>query len=70
MDPFEGCAVGGMPGMTHELLAAREAAVFGWCRARAVPTAFVMAGGYTGAGLSRDDLVSLHRLTIAAAASN
>lgn len=68
MDPFEGCAVGGMPGMRHELLAAREAAVFNWCRARAVPTAFVMAGGYTGANLSRDALVALHRLTIAAAA--
>jgi len=67
MDPYEGCDVGGMAGMTAELLADREKTVFGWCRARAVPTAFVVAGGYTGRHLTEQQLVALHRLSIVAA---
>ena len=69
MDPFEGCPIGGLRGITHDLLARREDHVFSWCRGRHIPVAFVLAGGYTGSDLSQDDLVALHRLTIAAAAS-
>ena len=68
MDPHEGCPIGGLPGITHELLARREELGFSWCRARHSPVAFVLAGGYTGPRLTQDDLVALHRLTIAAAA--
>jgi hypothetical protein len=39
----------------------------GWARAQAVPVAFVLAGGYTGPRLSREELVALHRLTVRAA---
>jgi len=68
MDPFEGCATGGLSGITAEVLAARERLVFAWCRERRLPVAFVLAGGYIGPGLSVDELVALHRTTIEEAA--
>jgi acetoin utilization deacetylase AcuC-like enzyme len=69
MDPFEGCSTGGLPGITANVLAARERLVFAWCRDRGLPVAFVLAGGYIGAGVTVDELVALHRLTIAEAAA-
>jgi acetoin utilization deacetylase AcuC-like enzyme len=71
MDPYEGCPVGGLDGIGSEILARRERLVFEWCRARAIPVAFVLAGGYldpTGR-FGQPELVALHRLTIAAAAA-
>lgn len=68
MDPYVGCDVGGLAGMTFEVLAERERTVFEWCRSRDLPTAFVLAGGYTGTRVTQAELVALHRLTIAAAA--
>jgi acetoin utilization deacetylase AcuC-like enzyme len=68
MDPFEGCSTGGAAGVTRDLLAQRERVVFDWCRARKLPIAFVLAGGYVGQGLDRAELVGLHRLTLSAAA--
>jgi hypothetical protein len=70
MDPHEGSAVGGLAGITEEILAERERLVFAWLRARAIPVAFVLAGGYVGPRLSQEKLVALHRLTVAAAAKN
>lgn len=70
VDPYEGCAVGGLAGITAEILAARERLVFTWCRERGIPVAFALAGGYVGARLDRDELVDLHRETIAAAAQS
>ena len=67
MDPFEGCATGGLAGITREMLATRERLVFEWCRARNLPVAFVLAGGYLGPGLDEAGLVDLHRLTLASA---
>lgn len=68
MDPHEGCDIGGLVGITREILAERERMVFAWCREQNVPVAFVLAGGYVGARLSRSDLVALHRLTLEQAA--
>jgi acetoin utilization deacetylase AcuC-like enzyme len=68
MDPFEGCSIGGMAGITREILAAREQLVFDWFRRQEAPIAFVMAGGYLGQGLDAEGLVDLHRLTLEAAA--
>ncbi|PYP76581.1 MAG: hypothetical protein DMD35_18270, partial [Gemmatimonadetes bacterium] len=34
MDPHEGCSTGGRPGITREILAARERLVFDWCTSR------------------------------------
>jgi acetoin utilization deacetylase AcuC-like enzyme len=70
MDPFEHSAVGGLRGITHEMLARREHLVFAWCRSRSIPIAFVLAGGYIGSGLDEAGLVSLHRLTPSAAVSS
>jgi len=68
MDPFEGCSTGGMKGISHDTLAARERLVCAWCRDRIPAVAFVLAGGYIGWGLDAGGLVALHRLTLAAAA--
>jgi acetoin utilization deacetylase AcuC-like enzyme len=70
MDPFEDCPIGGLAGMTREILAARERLVFEWCRAAKLPIAFVMAGGYLGPRLEVEGLVGLHRLTLSAASSS
>ncbi len=68
MDPYEGCAVGGLAGITQDVLRRREEMVFAWCRLHRVPIAFVMAGGYIGTRLSQETLINLHRLTIETAA--
>ena len=67
MDPFGGCSIGGMQGVTQNVLRDREVAVFSWCRMRGIPTAFVLAGGYLGPELEPAGLVALHRLTLEAA---
>jgi acetoin utilization deacetylase AcuC-like enzyme len=64
MDPFGGCSIGGMQGVTQKILHDREVAVFSWCRMRGVPIGFVLAGGYLGPELKRSGLVTLHRLTL------
>jgi acetoin utilization deacetylase AcuC-like enzyme len=69
VDPYEGCDVGGMSGITIAMLQRRDRLVFDWCRARRTPVAFVLAGGYVGARLDEQTLVTLHRGTIAAAAA-
>lgn len=70
MDPFEGCSTGGLPGVTREILDARERLVFDWCREHVGAVAFVLAGGYVGWGLDAEGLVGLHRLTLSAAAES
>lgn len=68
MDPHEACVIGGLDGVTKEILAERESQVFGWCRRRGLPIAFVPAGGYTSDALDETALVELHRLTLSQAA--
>jgi len=67
MDPHQ-ASLGGLRGVTFQMLAERERLLFDWSRERRVPVAFTMAGGYVSRELSRDDLVGLHRLTLASAA--
>ncbi len=64
MDPDERCGIGGLRGITADILREREAMVFEWFVKRQIPIAFVLAGGYIGSRLSRDELVLLHRKTI------
>ncbi len=64
MDVHEDCRTGGRTGFDAALLRARERLVFEWARRTGVPIAFVLAGGYTGPGMSADRLVALHRMTI------
>lgn len=67
MDPHELCSTGGERGITTATLAARERMVFDWARHHEAPVAFVLAGGYSGRALTRQELVDLHRLTLEAA---
>lgn len=67
MDPHERCHTGGVPGITTEVLAAREEMVFAWTARWGIPTAFVLAGGYANRDLPREELAGLHRLTVEAA---
>jgi len=64
MDPFEGSAIGPLPGITRKTLAARESMVFERCRRTRTPIAFVLAGGYIAPQLNVGGLVELHRLTL------
>lgn len=70
MDPHEHCSTGGLSGITREVLAEREKEVFGWCKRRALPLAFVLAGGYVSLELDEAGLVELHRLTLQQAAAD
>ena len=64
MDPFEGCSIGGLPGITREVLQRREKLVADWCRENKVPVLFVLAGGYAGPKLDLEGVARLHLLTI------
>jgi acetoin utilization deacetylase AcuC-like enzyme len=67
MDPHEDCDIGGLDGITADVLRERERRFFEWAAHRQLPVAFVLAGGYASAGLTNEAIVELHRLTIAAA---
>ena len=67
MDPEERCEMGGFPGISSEVLRQREQLVFSWAKQRGIPIAFVLAGGYAGARLTQQGVVTLHRFTIEAA---
>jgi acetoin utilization deacetylase AcuC-like enzyme len=64
MDPFEGCSIGGLPGITREVLQQREKLVADWCRENKVPALYVLAGGYAGPNLDLEGVARLHLLTI------
>ena len=67
MDPHQSCGVGGLHGVTSSMLAEREALVANWLRATNTPAAFALAGGYRssgGDGLTIEDIVDLHMLTV------
>jgi len=69
MDPFEGCRVGGLRGITREILTKREQMVAQWCSQTSTPVLFVLAGGYTGPKLDLDGVARLHLITVNAFAS-
>jgi acetoin utilization deacetylase AcuC-like enzyme len=66
MDPDERCGIGGLRGINADILRERERMMFEWFRKRRIAIAFVLAGGYIGGKLSREQLVSLHRGTLEA----
>lgn len=67
MDPHG--SAGGVSGIDADTLQQRDEIVYDWASNHALPIAFVLAGGYTSSGMTMDDLVDLHRLTIKAAVS-
>jgi acetoin utilization deacetylase AcuC-like enzyme len=69
MDPDSRCSIGGLRGVTADILREREEMVIQWFKQRRIPIAFVLAGGYKGALLSKKELVKLHLATINVAAA-
>jgi acetoin utilization deacetylase AcuC-like enzyme len=69
MDAHEDSAEGGLTGITRAILAERERLVFAWCARRQCRVVFMPAGGYVSPRLTQDELVALHRLTIASASA-
>ena len=67
MDVHQDCKIGGLAGMDDFLILLREEMVFQWCRARGIPIAYTLAGGYTGGKMTRKRLMDLHRLTVSCA---
>ena len=61
---------GGLKGLTTEIVRRREALVFGWARARRVPIAFALAGGYRWGGLTLAQVAALHLETVRACAAD
>lgn len=61
---------GGLKGLTTEIVRRREALVFGWARARRVPIAFALAGGYRWGGLTLAQVAALHLETVRACATD
>jgi acetoin utilization deacetylase AcuC-like enzyme len=64
MDPFEDCGIGGMRGITREILEERERLVAQWCIDTKTPALFTLAGGYTGRNLDLEGVARLHLPTI------
>ncbi|GDY20361.1 histone deacetylase [Verrucomicrobiota bacterium] len=64
MDVHQDCQIGGLSGLDDFLITLREEMVFQWCRERRIPVAYAMAGGYVSSTLTRNALVSLHRMTL------
>jgi len=52
--------------ISSRILAQRDESVFQWAAAKTLPIAFVLAGGYL-TGITKEQLVDLHRQTTAAA---
>jgi acetoin utilization deacetylase AcuC-like enzyme len=69
VDPHEDSNIGGLSGITTEVLRARDRDVFAWANWKQVGVAVVLAGGYAGGRMSRPMLSGLHRETIGAAAA-
>lgn len=67
MDPHRGS--GGPSAIDTDVIARREAMVFAWASAHGLPVAWALAGGYLWGGITMDELVDLHRLTVSTAAA-
>lgn len=64
MDIHEDCHIGGLDGITTEIVAAREQYVSEWAHAHSLCVAACLAGGYAGHQLDQETLVELHAMSI------
>jgi acetoin utilization deacetylase AcuC-like enzyme len=64
MDIHEDCHIGGLAGITNEIVAAREQYVSEWAYAHSLSVAACLAGGYAGYQLDQESLVALHAMSI------
>ena len=64
MDPYEGCDLGGMPGIDKALLQQREALVTAWIRRHQLHVAACLAGGYNGPDFPHQELIAMHVMSV------
>lgn len=64
MDVHEDCQIGGLAGMTTEIIHAREQYVSEWAHAHSLSVAACLAGGYQGGNLDYETLVRLHAMSV------
>jgi hypothetical protein len=64
MDPYEGCDLGGMPGIDAALLQQREALVTAWIRRHQLNVAACLAGGYNGEDFPHQALIAMHAMSV------
>ena len=62
-------ALGGMKGITKEMILKRERRVVEWARARKISHIFALAGGYKWDGLTLEQVAELHLETVKAFAA-
>ena len=56
--------LGGMKGITKDIIRKREKLVVHWARARKIPHIFALAGGYKWGGLTLEQVAELHLETV------
>jgi len=65
MDIYEGCAVGGLAGISEDIITEREVLVDTWAKSHGVAVATCLAGGYKGARFPNELLIRLHADSVA-----
>lgn len=64
MDVHEDCRIGGLAGMTSELITQREVYVSKWAASHNLCAVACLAGGYAGGYLTHQTLVELHAMSV------
>jgi acetoin utilization deacetylase AcuC-like enzyme len=64
MDSYEGCAIGGLSGITVDVIRTRDALVDAWVRRHNLKIAACLAGGYQGDRYPYELLIQLHRESV------
>jgi hypothetical protein len=60
MDIYEGCDVGGLGGISEQIIKQREILVDSWSRSHGLAVAACLAGGYKGTRFPNELLIRLH----------
>lgn len=64
MDIHEDCRIGGLYGVTTEIIREREHYVSEWATSHSLAVVACLAGGYAGGYLTHDALVELHAMSV------
>lgn len=64
MDVHEDCRIGGLSGMSTQIIREREHYVSEWAAAHSLAVVACLAGGYAGGSLDHDTLVELHAMSV------
>jgi acetoin utilization deacetylase AcuC-like enzyme len=64
MDIHQDCRIGGLHGITTEIVHAREQYISAWADSHALAMVACLAGGYEGGKLDQETLVALHAMSV------